>query len=211
MAERTNPSLRTLPSHLLHRVVQHLDEFTLFCTVPNICESLSTMAENNDRYKVEHRLFHTEPLCRLVAHYSFINTQKTCPPMGQSSGQYAKNEQGRTKRLLCIHYLLAHLKTAWQTLLNLDLGVNELDDESMFYLASALEQNQVIMPVYLVEWSSHLDRWFCSDAINLEYATEQIWAARYWISRPEFVQKPGHLEAVSSPSVYRSSMMIYRH
>ena len=82
MTERSDLSLQTLSTSLIHRILQHLDDFTLFCTVPNICTNFREIVENNDRYKVEHQLdisaFHeTSSVSSLVYHYSFIDKETT--------------------------------------------------------------------------------------------------------------------------------------
>ena len=214
MAERTNPSLHTLPLPLLHRIVQHLDDFTLFCTVPNICQNLNTIVENSDRYKVERRslhvrILHVESISRLVAHYAFINTQKTWPRMDQSSRQHTEKEQSRTNHLLCIFFHLTHMKTVEQTLLNLDIGVNELDDESMFYVANALEQNQVIdfdvfdRPILighpaqaLLIFNLQLNKF---GPLGTEYLAKSLY------------KKSGIFGISSTWSLYCSSVVPYRH
>lgn len=52
MSETRTMSLHTLPSKLMVRIFNHLDDFTLLCTIPNICNSINEVVSHYHRYQV---------------------------------------------------------------------------------------------------------------------------------------------------------------
>lgn len=55
MAEKIKPSLHTLPVEVLYRIMNHLDDFNILCTMRNVCTRINTIMDNYRRYKVNYQ------------------------------------------------------------------------------------------------------------------------------------------------------------
>ncbi|CAF1302080.1 unnamed protein product [Rotaria sp. Silwood1] len=60
MAEKIKPSLYTLPTELIYRILNYLDDFNLFCTMRNVCTRINTIMDSYRRYKTLTTLYIAE-------------------------------------------------------------------------------------------------------------------------------------------------------
>ena len=76
MAEKTKPSLHTLPLELVHRILNYLDNFNIFCTMRNVCARINTIVDSYRRYQVKFFFISTSYLCyiRNIIHSITKNT-----------------------------------------------------------------------------------------------------------------------------------------
>lgn len=52
MSEIFIPSFLTLPVELVYRILDNLDEFTILCSMRNVCKRINTIVETYYPYKV---------------------------------------------------------------------------------------------------------------------------------------------------------------
>ena len=53
MTDDIKVSLHTLPANLIYCILDHLDEFNIFCTMQNICTRINSIISGYRRYKVK--------------------------------------------------------------------------------------------------------------------------------------------------------------
>ena len=52
MADKIPPSLITLPVETVYRILDHLNDFTMFCSMPNVCSRMNAILNSYHRYQV---------------------------------------------------------------------------------------------------------------------------------------------------------------
>ncbi|CAF4614576.1 unnamed protein product, partial [Rotaria sp. Silwood2] len=50
MAYPVAHSMLTIPANLVHRILDHLDDFTILCSVRNVCTGLNVITEAYHRF-----------------------------------------------------------------------------------------------------------------------------------------------------------------
>ncbi|CAF3439819.1 unnamed protein product, partial [Rotaria sp. Silwood2] len=51
MSDKVLPSLLALPVELVYRILDKLDEFTILCSVRNVCTRLNAITDTYHRYQ----------------------------------------------------------------------------------------------------------------------------------------------------------------
>jgi predicted RNA-binding protein with PIN domain len=57
MSEHTIPSLLTLSADLVYRILDNMDDWTMLCSIQNVCTRIDTILATYDRYQVNFSLF----------------------------------------------------------------------------------------------------------------------------------------------------------
>ena len=52
MSDKFIPSLHTLPVELVYRILDHLNDFSMLCSVRNVCTRINTIVDSYYRYQV---------------------------------------------------------------------------------------------------------------------------------------------------------------
>jgi hypothetical protein len=52
MTNRTIPSILTLPTELFYRILDHLDNYTILCSMQNVCVRINTIIDTFPCYQV---------------------------------------------------------------------------------------------------------------------------------------------------------------
>jgi hypothetical protein len=69
MADKIKPSLLTLPVELVYRIFDHLNNFSIVCSIPNVCTRINTIVNIYYRYRVNFffiLMFHHYHLQRII-------------------------------------------------------------------------------------------------------------------------------------------------
>lgn len=53
MTKTNSSSLITLPIELVYRILDHLNDITILCSIRNVCTKLNTIIETYHRYEVK--------------------------------------------------------------------------------------------------------------------------------------------------------------
>jgi hypothetical protein len=54
MSAETILSLHTLPVELAYRILDHLDDFIILCSMRNVCKRINTIVDSYHRYQVNY-------------------------------------------------------------------------------------------------------------------------------------------------------------
>ncbi|CAF1303778.1 unnamed protein product [Rotaria sp. Silwood1] len=146
MAEKIKPSLYTLPTELIYRILNYLDDFNLFCTMRNVCTRINTIMDSYRRYKT---------VITLDIGVNQIDDQATyylADALRQNQTLIKLNLQLNQIGPQGAEYLANSLRQN-QTLTRLNLHYNQIGDEGAKHLADALQQNKVVFPFFSVRYS----------------------------------------------------------
>ena len=56
MSDKVFPSLLTLPVELVYRIMDHLDDLAVLCSIRNVCRRINTIVDTYYRYQVNFSL-----------------------------------------------------------------------------------------------------------------------------------------------------------
>ncbi|CAF1483998.1 unnamed protein product, partial [Rotaria sordida] len=135
MTSKGSPSLITLPVENVYRILDHLDELTIFLSLRNVCMRLNTVVDTYGRYQTLDtlKLSYGQLPHKIVQHLAdILLTNKTLITLNLATNDIGnKGVQS-----------LANALQYNTTLRALNLEVNKIGPEGAQYLANALEKNQ---------------------------------------------------------------------
>ncbi|CAF1020458.1 unnamed protein product [Adineta steineri] len=136
MTEKVHSSLLTLPVEIVYRILDNLDEFTILCSVRDVCHRFNLITDTYNRYQ----LFTTLDLSNYQLQDQDIQCLvKTLP---NNTTLTTINIGSNTNQDGLIVKLINALKNN-KTLTTLDINCNSIKDQEAQDLAILLENNKV--------------------------------------------------------------------
>jgi hypothetical protein len=73
MPDKFGLSLLMLPVELVYRILDHLDELTIVCSMRNVCIHMNTIVDTYYRYQVNSSLFQTFSSVRSIKYNKLLS------------------------------------------------------------------------------------------------------------------------------------------
>ncbi len=72
MSDKIIPSLQTLPVEIVYRILDHMDNFTMICSMINVCTRVNRIMDTYHRYQVNFSFFYKVWFLFLSKYYESV-------------------------------------------------------------------------------------------------------------------------------------------